>query len=128
SPAAALVQSSDGLLYGTAPRGGSHGGGIAFRLRPDGSAYTILHNFGSIPGDGISPTAALLEGRDGALYGTTSGGGGGDPQDNGTVFKLSKDGSGYRVLHNFSYEVLSASVPLAPLIQGSDGALYGTTS
>ena len=71
-----------------------------------------------------------MEGNEGALYGTTGGGGAYTNQYGfgfGTVFKLNKDGSGYSVLYSFGGLNGDGSGP-GGLIEGSDGALYGTTS
>src|SRR6185436_17493372 len=72
-------------------------------------------------GDGSNPAAALIEGTDRALYGTTAEGG---ANNLGTVFRLSKDGSGYVVLRSMGQD---ERWPETPLVEGSDGALYGTT-
>src|SRR5438034_8294025 len=98
-----------------------------FRLNKDGSGYTVLR--GNIDGE-FYHSAVLLEGSDGALYGTTQVGGNGFefPAGPGTVFKLNKDGSGYMVLRVFTGKDGDGAKPEAHLIEGSDGALYGTTS
>jgi uncharacterized repeat protein (TIGR03803 family) len=148
-PMAGLLVASDGALYGTTDAGGSGNGhnGAVFKLNPDGSGYTLLHSFPGEPGDGRFPRSSLVEGRDGTLYGTTQNGG---TNDAGTVFKLKKDGSGYRVLHSLTGSLGSKPDPqglmrgvlngvptrfsnegegIGPtgLVQGSDEALYGTT-
>jgi uncharacterized repeat protein (TIGR03803 family) len=123
-PRCALLEGSDGALYGTTERGGSHGIGSIFKLGKDGSNYVVLHNFGSGVGDGANPFAALLEGSDGFLYGVTSAGG---TTNAGAVFKLSRDGSGYQVLRRFGASPTDARNAYSALIEGSDGALYGTT-
>ena len=74
-PFAPLIQASDGALYGTTEGGGNRGQGTVFRLNPDGSGYTELKSFSGASGDGGSPKAALVQGGDGALYGTTDQGG-----------------------------------------------------
>jgi uncharacterized repeat protein (TIGR03803 family) len=68
--AAGLVQASDGYLYGTNDC-------TIFRVGIDGS-FATLYNFCSQPNDadGGYPSA-LIQATDGALYGTTSVGGGG---------------------------------------------------
>ncbi len=79
----ALIQGSDGNLYGTTTlRFGS-----IFRITPSG-ILTTLWQFGSLPNhaDGVGPMAGLVQGSDGSFYGTTSGYGGID--GSGTVFKL----------------------------------------
>ncbi len=67
-----------GNIYGTAQFGDPFNGGTAFEMKPttDGNwDYTVLHSFGSIPGDGLSPSFTRLVGRDGAVYGITWEGG-----------------------------------------------------
>ncbi len=123
NPEAALIESSDGVLYGTTASGGGSGySGTAFAIDRDGSNYRLLHRFG--PGtslDGLHPAAPFLEASDGVLYGTTVTGGG---EAVGSVFKLNKDGSGYRKLHTFGFNTTAVN-PRGGLIEGRDGALYG---
>src|SRR6266550_498721 len=95
----ALIRGSDGMLYGTTSIGGTGNAGTAYRLNRDGSGYSLLHTFKSVVADGLNPQGGLAEGSDGALYGTTFFGG---SNDMGTVFKMNKDGSNYRVLVHFS--------------------------
>jgi len=125
NPKAALVQGSDGMLYGTTYAGGS--GlyfGTVFRVSTNGGAYQVLKSFTGAGGDGAYPLAGLTQGSDGALYGTTYYGG---SSNKGSVFKLNVDGSAYTVLHSFSGLGADGAYPQAALVQGSDGALYGTT-
>ena len=118
-----VIEASDGALYGTTYSGGTNGTGVVFKLNKDGTGYSILYNFtSSYFGSGRNPQASLLEASDGLLYGTASQGGSGY----GTVFKLNKDGTGFGVLHSFSFA--DGANPRARLIQGSDGLLYGITS
>jgi len=120
----AVLQANDGKLYGTTSIGGTNKAGTIYRLNNDGSGYSVLHTFGSLAGDGQNPQAGLIEGKDGALYGTTFFGGG---QDLGAVFKLNKDGSTYRVLLSFSFSNSDGTNPDTALVQGLDGVLYGAT-
>ena len=124
NPSAAPMQGSDGALYGTTLIGGTRGRGSVFKLNADGTGYQVLHSFTGGDGDGQYPRSALVQGSDGALYGTTDGGvmGGGA----GTAFRLNPDGSGYTVLCGFA--ATDCRNPLAGLTLGSDGALYGTTA
>src|SRR5712692_2650915 len=121
-PYAPVIQASDEALYGTTGNGGSNDAGTVFKLNKDGSGYSILHSFSTNRVDG-GGAVGLVEASDGALYGT----GGGGSSDAGTVFKLNKDGSGYGILHSFSTNGLDGVRPNAGLVEGSDGALYGTT-
>ena len=122
-PVGVLV-GADGALYGTTSAGGLYNGGTVFRVNVDGSGYSVLHAFGVITNDGVKPLAVLVQGRDGMLYGTTSGGG---AHNYGTVFKVGTDGSGYTILYTLVDYTKDGSGPTA-LIQGTDGALYGVAT
>src|SRR5579885_183827 len=80
-PFGALLEASDGSLYGTTEAGGQNGLGTVYKLNKDGSSFVLLRSFAG--NDGANPEAGLIEGSDGLLYGTTSGGG---TNDYGVVF------------------------------------------
>src|SRR5437867_5749949 len=98
---AGLIEGTDGRLYGVTEEGGfaseafPRGSGAVFSLNKDGSDYKVLHHFKADGRDGQNPQGQLVEGRYGALYGTTRDGG---KYDKGTIFKLSKNGRGYYVI------------------------------
>ncbi|MGA2687227.1 MAG: choice-of-anchor tandem repeat GloVer-containing protein [Candidatus Korobacteraceae bacterium] len=123
-PQGALVLASDGNFYGTTTSGGSHDFGTAFRITPSG-AFTTIYNFCSLGScaDGSGPFGGLLQGADGYLYGTTTGGG--THFLYGTVFKIGLTG-GLTTLHSFAAS--DGSSPNAKLLQASDGNFYGTTT
>ncbi len=123
SPAGGVIEGRDGMLYGAAQGGGVEDGGILFRLQKHGGGFQVLHTFIATNGDGAQPAGGLLQGSDGALYGTTLSGGG---SGLGTIFRFPTNGTGYSILHSFTNRDTGAA-PLAALIEGSDGALYGTT-
>jgi len=119
-PAAGLVHGTDGAFYGTTYGGGLAGFGTVFKIKDPGG-FTTLHSF-PFPGtDGANPAAALIE-EAGFFFGTTYAGGGGG---GGTVFKIDTSGT-VTTLHSFYGP--AASSPQAPLVRGSDGNFYGTTS
>jgi uncharacterized repeat protein (TIGR03803 family) len=121
-PHAGLVQGIDGDFYGTTTSGGTSDAGTVFRVTPTG-AETVLYSFAGGTSDGANPLAGLIQGGDGNFYGTTwLGGASGD----GTVFKISPSGT-ETVLHIFTGAPGDGAQPYAPLLQGSDGSLYGTT-
>jgi uncharacterized repeat protein (TIGR03803 family) len=123
---AALLQGSDGNLYGMSMNGGLTNNGTVFRVTTDG-ALTVLHSFGGSD-DGFSPNLRLIFGNDGNLYGTTGdGGANAAPVGLGTVFKLTPDGV-ETVLHSFAEKPLDGNHPEGGLVQGSDGNFYGTTA
>src|SRR5260370_8039297 len=69
--------------------------------------------------DGRHPSGSLVEWNDGALYGTTERGG---TNDQGTLFRVNKDGSGYSVLANFGGT--TGSFPRARLVPRPNEAPY----
>ena len=128
-----LIVGSDGALYGTTSVNGTFGtmlfGGTVFKINRDGSGFQVLHTFGSIPNDGGTAKSlpqidnALLLGADNALYGTTILGG---TNGLGSIYRVTQDGSAYGILHSFDGSQNDEN-PAAGVIQGSNGALYGTT-
>ncbi len=94
------------------------------------TSYAVVHSFAGPPNDGSQPSEGLgvIQGSDGRLYGTTLEGGFSEcffPTGCGTVFTMAPDGTGYLVLHRFT--VGEGAHPIAGLVQGLDGTLYGTT-
>ncbi len=88
-PADTLLQGTDGNLYGTASLGGANGNGTAYRISPQGT-FAVIYSFQGSP-DGTGPSAGLVEGKDGDLYGTTYNGGHppvSSGSNYGTVYKL----------------------------------------
>jgi len=121
-PQAALIQASDGNLYGTTSQGGASGNGTVFKITLAG-AESVLHSFAGSQTDGSQPQAALVQASDGNFYGTTSIGGMGGY---GTVFVITPAGT-ESVLHSFAFSTPDGNNPRAALIQGGDGSFYGTT-
>src|SRR5947209_7863570 len=84
--------------------------------------YQRLKSFGFPELAGSNPSGPLIQGSDGLFYGSTARGYG---KDFGTIFKLNSDGHGYIVLYRFEGSKGGQS-PSGGLLEGSDGALYGT--
>lgn len=132
NPTVGLTMDRGGNLYGiTSP---FSGGGTAFKLSQKNGAWTLatLHSFtgGS---DGENPSAPLVFGPDGKLYGTTALRGQGG---NGTVFSLAPPATVCKsvscpwtldVLYSFRGEN-DGAFPGGGLIFDSAGDLYGTTA
>ena len=123
SPYGGLIKGSDGMLYGTTFFGGTHQCGTVFRIDNNGGAYLVLHEFTGTTAYSANPAARLVEGPDGALYGTARHGG---DNNTGMIFKLSKDGSGYTQVHSFAIPP-AAYEPDSGLVAARNGALYGST-
>ena len=95
-------------------------------MAPDGTRFQIIKHFGCGPlvTDGCVPLAGLIQLGDGFLYGTTSQ----TLTQGGTVFKVAPDGSGFQVIKAFGTSGTDSLGPMAGLILGGDGFLYGTTN
>jgi uncharacterized repeat protein (TIGR03803 family) len=123
SPNGPLVQGDDGSLYGTTAHSTLQGFqfyGTIFKMTTDGAFSTLYTlNFS----DGFYPAAGLIEASDGNFYGTTHDGG---PTGNGTLFRIASSGA-FATLVKFD-GFNDGAHPAAPLAEGPDGSIYGTTS
>jgi uncharacterized repeat protein (TIGR03803 family) len=102
-PVAGLILSGN-TLYGTAHGGGSSGYGTVFAINTNGTGFTNLHaftapdrNYGT-NSDGAYPSAGLILSGN-TLYGTAASGG---SSDNGTVFNVNTNGTGFTNLYSFT--------------------------
>jgi uncharacterized repeat protein (TIGR03803 family) len=122
SGARGLILGASGKFYGVTGDGGAHNAGTIFEITTDGE-FRTLHSFNR--SDGASPNT-LIQATDGNLYGTTFGGG---STNSGVIYELTPAGD-FRVLYNFCSQVNCAdgANPYAPLMEGSDGNFYGTTT
>jgi len=137
-PSGSMVFDPQGNLYGSTPGGGTGhcsgtpaGCGTVFQLSPSsGGGWTesVLYEF-QTGNDGGGPISVIVSAT-GTLYGTTTfGGGTGCSQGCGTVFQLSPNGAGgwtETVIRTFSNSAAGQG-PLAGVVLGSNGSLYGTT-
>jgi len=121
TPYTALAVTTNGTLFGTTHSGGQYGFGTVFKINKNGSGLQGLHDFAGGT-DSKTPSGALIEGSDGALYGMTSFG---DSATRGTIFKIGPGGSGYAVIHTFTGNP-DGQQPQGRLLQASDGMIYGT--
>ena len=95
------------------------------------SAHSGAQTFNSLVNFDMSNGAnpyyvSLVQGRDGAFYGTTVNGG---AENKGTVFRVAADGA-LTTLYTFcsAPDCTDGSYPAAGLVQGTDGNFYGTAS
>lgn len=138
-PVVPLIQARNGSLYGGTFEGANtsscsgmlgttaaSGCGGIFTVSSSG-VPAQLHTFSG--GEGAYPVGALLQAPDGNFYGTTAGGGSSTCTSYaspgcGTVYKMTSLG-GVTILHAFSGG--DGATPMAKLILGADGSMYGTT-
>jgi uncharacterized repeat protein (TIGR03803 family) len=133
-PQAGMTVDAAGNLYGTTTYGGTPAGGTVIQLSPRGSgwALTVLHSFTG-GNDGAFPTARVVFGPDGALYGTTPNGG---PGNGGTVFKLTRPPTICKttlcpwtetVLYSFTGNLDGLNPGYGDLAFDAAGNIYGST-
>ncbi len=120
-PYSALLQASDGKLYGTTVEGGvGTGCGTVFALDQEGKV-SILYAFKNAA-DGCSPYG-VMQATDGNFYGATDQGGTGGAGGAGTLYQLTTHGV-HTVLYRFG---VTGDHPLVPPMQDTNGTFYGTT-
>jgi uncharacterized repeat protein (TIGR03803 family) len=137
-----LVRDGNGALYGTTSQGGAADDGTVFQLTPPGPkggawTETVLYRFAG-GSDGKYPNFLAI-GPDGALYGTTSGGGMSSPAQCtiygpqggcGTVFQLTPPAvAGGTWTKTTIYKFSGGTDGLFPeSLAFWNGTLYGTTN
>jgi uncharacterized repeat protein (TIGR03803 family) len=122
-PLGSLLQASDGFLYGTTSSSGTSGTyGTLFKIKPDGTSYSVMDMF---PAGGF-PSGSLIQAPDGYLYGMTQDGG---ANSIGTIFKVHTDGTAMQNIYQFGSggSGLYGLQPAGSLLRGMDGKLYGMT-
>jgi uncharacterized repeat protein (TIGR03803 family) len=102
---------------------------VATAIASPAQTFTTQYKFGGT--DGSTPSAGLVQGTDGYLYGTTSAQGPdkeGTAFQGGTIFKFLPGGT-LITLYNFCSlsSCADGSNPSAVLVQGENGDFYGTT-
>jgi uncharacterized repeat protein (TIGR03803 family) len=113
-----LVQDAQGNLFGTTIyAANSYNSGTVFEITPT-NQYTVLHSFHF--SGGVSPRNGLTLANDGNLYGVAVN----DDFDGGgnysNIFEVTPAGE-------FTTLSTTYNLPNGPLLQGTDGNLYGTT-
>jgi uncharacterized repeat protein (TIGR03803 family) len=127
-PSAALIQATDGNLYGTTYTGGAncppYGCGTVFEITTAGS-LTTLYSFCSLPNctDGIYSYTPLVQATDSNFYGVTWSGGTGS----GTLFEVTSAGT-LTTLYTFCSQPNCADGRFpGGLLQATNGSFYGPT-
>jgi uncharacterized repeat protein (TIGR03803 family) len=105
---------------------------VAASTNVHAQTYSVLFNFhnsgggttGTNAGPAFPRVVAQGRGSDGDFYGTTLRGAPG-PSNSGTVFKITSTGA---ITYIYNFDNTHGAAPIGPVIQGSDGDFYGTTS
>src|ERR1035438_3860525 len=129
SPAAALIQATNGNFYGTAQSGGANGGGTVFKITPKG-ALTTIYSFCAQPNcvDGLLPRSPLVQAASGNFYGATESGGANNGGEGGTGFRTTP-AVALATLYSFCAQANCSAgrFPIGNLVQAADGNFYGAT-
>jgi uncharacterized repeat protein (TIGR03803 family) len=139
-PNAGLTTDRAGRLYGTAFQGGNGTAGGVFRLVRSGPSWRFEPLYAFTGGsDGAYPTARVIFGPDGTLYGTTEAGGGTGcfGEGCGVVFNLKPPPNACAaalcywketIIYRFVGGNNDGAYPRSEVVFDSAGNLYGTTS
>ena len=103
---------------------------MGLALPSPAQTFSVIHNFDSGAG-GANPYAGVTIDRAGNLYGTTRNGGAGVCSTCGVVYKLAHSGAGWIQTPLYEFQGIAqgdGQQPVARVIFGPDGALYGTTN
>ena len=93
----------------------------ACRAQAQTATESVVYSFTGAA-DSASPAASLIQAGDGNFYGTTLGI---LFSTYGSIFQVTPSGA-FTTLYNFG-GITDSATPFAPLYQGADGNLYGTT-
>lgn len=114
-----MMLASNNYLYGNS----TSGIGYVVKIDADNSAHNLTIRTFDPRSNGVRPSASLLEGDDGYLYGITREGG---FNEGGVVYKMNYNGSDFEVLHYFDHTAGGMNPYSGLTVSGE--ILYGTTA
>jgi uncharacterized repeat protein (TIGR03803 family) len=128
-PLAGVIQGANNTLYGVTSGGSTNSSGFVFAVSAAGTVTSVQVLSQSGQSTGFNAQGELVLAANGYLYGTTSQGQ--VAAATGVVFRLPPPDlptatSGFTTLFVFGYS--QAMTPVAGVIEGGDGLLYGTAS
>ena len=110
------------FLYGITNGGGVAGQGTLFRVKTDGTEFSVIHEFDGI--QGRVPAGGVVV-NSGVIYGSTNATRPGFEWRNGLIYRVDVDGNHFQVLHTFDSQQGFVASP-GMILRGS--ALLGATS
>lgn len=129
NPDGALVADGAGAMWGTAREGGANNLGTVFRINTTTGVLESVVEFTGTNGAAVGsrPKAGLWLDGAGLMWGTTSTGGAGDL---GTIFSINTADDTFtsKVVFTGTSQSALGSAPVAALIGGPGGSIWGTTS
>jgi uncharacterized repeat protein (TIGR03803 family) len=115
-----LIEGTDGNLYGVTLQGGANGQGTVFKITTSGTYTKIFDITAAV--EGVFPNA-VCQMPDTRLWGTTSNNSA--ATGGGAVYSITTSGT----FQEASFlNTTTGFTSIAPVIQASDGKLYGTTT
>ncbi|MDQ3019094.1 MAG: hypothetical protein M3R36_00765 [Bacteroidota bacterium] len=117
---------SGNTLYGYTSHGGKNNKGVIFSMGNDGKGFKVLYEFteGADDNLGNEPHHDAMLMYNNVLYGATVYGGN---KDNGVIFKINTDGTGYSPIHIFKGGADDGAQPHSGVI-ALNNFLYGLTA
>lgn len=109
----------DDFLYGTSEMGGTNNNGVIYKIKIDGSDFTLLKDDFSNGEIGCAPKGNLVV-IDSTIFGTTLQGG---PSYAGTIYKINTNGTKFKILSDLG--TLEGINPTGLITYNS--TLYGMT-
>jgi uncharacterized repeat protein (TIGR03803 family) len=123
SPYGDLILAANGKLYGVTQWGGTHNLGTLYEYDPATNTFVSKIAFSGT--NGSAPKGALLQTKNGNLYGVTNAGG---ANDMGTIFEYVIASNTLTTKLSFGDSVVTGIYPYGGLELANDSLLYGTTS
>jgi uncharacterized repeat protein (TIGR03803 family) len=114
-----LIQGADGNLYGTGASGETNGDSGLFLVTLAGQ---VTNDASFVPSNNVQP-GLLMQAANGDFYATCSQGG---TNGAGAIYQITTNGT-LAVLYTFNGQN-DAGQPESPLVQGTNGLLYGTAA
>lgn len=113
------------VLYGFTSGGGTNNKGVILKIDITGNNFNVLYNFedGNDNGTGNEPHHDAMFYYDNVLYGVACYGG---KDNNGVIFKINPDGTGYSPVHIFTGGTDDGAHPRSCVIV-KDNVFYGAT-
>jgi uncharacterized repeat protein (TIGR03803 family) len=125
APYGTIVEANNGKIYGVTYYDGNYGYGTLYSYDTATSSIAVLHHFTEqeITWQTEHGQVQLMVASTGIIYGTGSTGG---AYGGGYIFSLDPATSVFHIDYNFK-RTTEGFYPFTPLLEASDGLLYGTT-
>ncbi len=121
-PVGKMAVANNGVIYFVTELGGVADSCTICKFDPATNTFTMIYQFYANFYAGGVPTAGIIKGSDGLLYGATPNGGTLGSSGAGVIYSVDPATDTYTDLYNFSG---TGTGPNSELLQASDGNFYG---